>query len=124
MHGEHRGKQGDTREDGEDAQDKGLVDALGGLRRALSLAGEALEADPATLRLTDFPERRDPWEALLEDTLGDALNGAGLDSLLRLYSRVSRALAPLAAVEEQLRGDPRAYTLRAPEIGPVESPRF
>ena len=109
---------------GEDAQRVGLVDELGGLGRALALAGEAVGADPATLRLRDFPERRDPWEALFEDTLGDALGGAGLDAMLRTATRLSRALAPIAAVEERLRSDPRSYTLRAPDIRPGETAGF
>lgn len=109
---------------GEDAQGVGLVDELGGLNRAIALAAEAIDADPASLQLKELPERRDPWSALVEDTLGDALGDVGLTGFLRAASRLSQALAPLAALDERLRGDPRAQTLRAPDIGLGESRAF
>ncbi len=109
---------------GEDAQNVGLVDELGGLTRAIALAGEAVGADPADLQLRDFPERRDPWSALVEDTLGDALGGVGLDALVRAAGRISRALEPFAALDERLRSDPRSQNLRAPELGLGENRRF
>ena len=109
---------------GEAARDLGLVDELGGLRRALALAAEAIGAEPDELRLEDFPERRDPWDALLQDVLGGTLGGAKLAVLLDRLARLSETLGPLLAAQDQLTADPRAGMLRMQRIGTPESPAF
>ncbi len=109
---------------GEAARDLGLVDELGGMRRALALAAEAIGADPDEIRLEDFPERRDPWDALLQDMLGGTLDGARLVVLLDRVARLSDTLGPLLAAQDQLTADPRAGMLRMQRIGIEESPAF
>ncbi len=109
---------------GEAARDLGLVDELGGMRRALALAAEAIGADPDEIRLEDFPERRDPWDALLQDMLGGTLDGARLVVLLDRVARLSDTLGPLLAAQDQMTADPRAGMLRMQRIGIEESPAF
>ncbi len=109
---------------GQTARELGLVDELGGMRRALALTAEAIGADPEELQVKDFPERRDPWEALLQDTLGGALDGARLAVMLDQMARLSETLGPLLAVQDELTADPRAGALRMPRIGTGEPPVF
>jgi protease-4 len=102
---------------GRDAKEHGLVDALGGYATALDLAREAAGIAPeAPLELRVFPERRDPIEALIEDVLAGEMESPVITALARGLARVMRALAPLVEAMETLRADPRAATLRAPEL--------
>ena len=104
---------------GEDAVEAGLVDALGGYRKALGLAKEAagIPAD-ASVRLQAFPEERDPFSALLEDALGGEIENDSLRSMLRSFARVAQAVAPLVELVESLGADPRGQTL---STGPLPS---
>jgi protease-4 len=104
---------------GEDAVALGLVDELGGFRRAVELAAETADAAPDEVRLKRFPKARDPFEAVIEDTLGSALDSPGMRSLVRGLGRLARALAPLVEATEQLRADPRSRSLMAPELRPA-----
>lgn len=104
---------------GEDALALGLVDELGGFRRAVALAAEAANAAPDEVRLNRFPKTRDPFQVLIEDTLGSALDSPGLRSLVRGFSYLVRALAPVMEAAEQINADPRSRTLMAPEFKPA-----
>jgi protease-4 len=103
---------------GQDAKERGLVDALGGYATALDLAREAAGIAPeAPLELRVFPKRRDPIEALIEDALAGELESPAIKALARGLARVMRALAPLVEAMETLRADPREARLRAPALG-------
>ncbi len=104
---------------GEDALSLGLVDELGGFRRAVALAAEAAGAAPEEVRLKRFPAERDPFKALIEDTLGAAVNSPDPGALLRALSRLVRALEPLVEAAERLRADPRGRSLMTPEPRPA-----
>ncbi len=100
---------------GADAQKVGLVDALGGYRKALSLAKEAAGiAEETAVRLRPFPEPRDPFKALLEDALGGKIESPATLSLIRSLARLAQALAPLTEAAEMLSADPRGHSLQAP----------
>jgi protease-4 len=100
---------------GADAQEVGLVDALGGYRKALSLAKEAAGiAEETAVRLRPFPEPRDPFKALLEDALGGEIESPAALSMIRSFARLAQALAPLAEAAETLSADPRSHSLQAP----------
>ena len=105
---------------GADAQEAGLVDALGGYRTALSLAKEAagIAAEDA-VRLQPFPEQRDPFAAFFEDILGGEIDSPGTRALLRSLARVAGALAPLVQAAESVTADPRSHTLQSPHTIPV-----
>ncbi len=104
---------------GEDALALGLVDELGGLRRAVALAAESADAAPEQVRLKRFPKTRDPFQVLIEDTLGSALDGPGMRSLIRGFSYLVRALAPITEAAEEISADPRTRTLLAPKLKPA-----
>jgi len=100
---------------GADAKEAGLVDTLGGYRKALSLAKEAAGIAEATaVRLRPFPEPRDPFAALLEDALGGEIESPAALSMIRSFARLVQALAPLTEAAEMLSGDPRSHSLQAP----------
>ncbi len=100
---------------GADAREAGLVDELGGYRKALGLAKSAagLDADTA-VQLRPFPEPRDPFEALLEDVLGGKIESPATLSMIRSLARLAQALGPLAEAVELIGGDPRSHTLQSP----------
>ncbi|MEO3429087.1 signal peptide peptidase SppA [Pelagibius sp. CAU 1746] len=101
---------------GSDAKEAGLVDALGGYRKALNLAKEAAGIDAGTaVRLRPFPEPRDPFTALLEGALGGEIESPAALSLIRSFARLAQALAPLAETVELLNGDPRSHSLQIPD---------
>ncbi|WP_193369966.1 signal peptide peptidase SppA [Pelagibius marinus] len=100
---------------GADAKEAGLVDALGGYRKALSLAKEAAGiAEETAVRLRPFPEPRDPFAALLEDALGGGVESPAALSMIRSFARLAQALSPLVEAAELLDGDPRSHNLQAP----------
>ncbi|MGF1630731.1 MAG: signal peptide peptidase SppA [Kiloniellaceae bacterium] len=105
---------------GADAREAGLVDALGGYRRAIELAKDAagLPAD-RDVQLRPFPAARHPFAALLEDTLGGNIESPATLSLLRSLARVAEVLAPLVQAAESVGSDPRSHTLQAPVTVPV-----
>jgi protease-4 len=98
---------------GEDAQARGLVDALGGYATALALAREAAGIAPETaVQLRPYPRTRDPFEALFEDLLGVSARGPGVTALAGGLARLARALAPLVEVVERINADPRSQSLQ------------
>jgi protease IV len=106
---------------GADARDAGLVDELGGYRKALDLAKAAAGIPEETqVRLRHFPEQRAPYAALLEDLLGGDVESPAALSMLRSLARLAQALAPLVETLEQLRGDPRGQSLRAATGGALK----
>ena len=99
---------------GADAYQIGLVDALGGYRKAFDLAREAAGLEPdAPIRVRVFPEVRDPVQAFIEDALGDALEAPGMEAMARGLARVVRSLRQVAGIIERLDGDSRGTELRA-----------
>ncbi len=97
---------------GADALDVGLVDALGGYRKAFALAREAAGLDPeAPVQVRVFPEARDPVRAFLEDALGDVLGAPGMSTMVRGLARVVRALEPVARLFESLGSGSRGAEL-------------
>ncbi len=101
---------------GEDARDLGLVDELGGLKRAFELAAEAVGAPGERVRVKILPEPRDPVWALIEDTLGGQIEGNELRALLGDLRRLARLLAPLAEAMERLGSGSSGPRLEAPEL--------
>jgi len=98
---------------GADALDVGLVDALGGYRTAFALAREAAGLDrKASIQVRVFPEARDPVQAFLEDTLGDALEVPGIGALVRSLARIVQALDPAVTLLERLSASPPGAELR------------
>ena len=86
---------------GADALEIGLVDALGGYRTAFALAREAAGLDPeAPIQVRVFPESRDPFQAFIEDALGDALEAPGIRALVRGLTRLVQAIAPVVEALE------------------------
>lgn len=81
---------------GEDAKALGLVDELGGFPVALRLARQAagLPAD-AKIQLKEFPARKKPWQALLEE--GPDSSEPGAVALTRALD----ALQPMARFAKQ-----------------------
>ena len=104
---------------GEDARDLGLVDELGGLKRAFELAAEAAGAPGERVRVKILPEPRDPVRALIEDTLGRQIESNELSALLGDLRQLARLLAPLAEAMERLGGGSSGPRLEAPELRPV-----
>ncbi len=95
---------------GADALEVGLVDALGGYRKAFALAREAAGLPPdAPIQVRMFPEARDPLQALIEDTLGDTLELPGV----RALARAIKALNLATDILENLDGGSRGTELRA-----------
>lgn len=106
---------------GADAKAAGLVDELGGYRKALALAkGAAGLAEDTAVAVRPFPEARDPFAAFLEDAFGSEIDSPGLRALLRGLARVAQALAPLVQAAETLTGDPRSHALRSPGAVPLK----
>jgi len=104
---------------GADAKAAGLVDELGGYRKALSLAkGAAGIAEDDAVRLRPFPAERDPFAAFLEDALG-GIESPAMSALLRSLARITGALAPLVQAAETLTADPRSHALQSPQAVPV-----
>ncbi len=98
---------------GADALELGLVDALGGYRKAFALAREAAGLDPeAPIQVRVFPKERDPVKAFLEDALGGALEVPGIGALLRGLARLVQVLEPAVSLLEELNSDPRGAELR------------
>lgn len=95
---------------GEDAKALGLVDTLGGLRTAKTVAAEISGISPGeTVRFKVFPAARDPIEALFEQ----AMSGELRSPALRTLARAAQALAPLLRVMGTLTGQARGPVVRA-----------
>ena len=102
---------------GEDAQELGLVDALGGYREAIDLARAAAGvAEDQEVEIRRFPSVRDPWEALFEDAFGSAVESPAVRALARALAGLARTLAPVAQALDIVTADPRAQRLQAPEL--------
>jgi protease-4 len=100
---------------GADAKEAGLVDELGGYRKALGLAKSAAGlSEDAAVRLRPFPEPRDPFEALLQDALGGEIESPATLSMIRSLARLAQALGPLVEAVELIGGDPRSHALQSP----------
>ena len=84
---------------GEDALERGLVDALGGYEVALDLVREALELDAeANLDLQPFPRTRSPWDELF----GQGANSSEGQAALVVMGQVLESVRPLAQVAQRL----------------------
>jgi protease-4 len=98
---------------GADAKAAGLVDELGGYRRAIAIAKEVAGISNDTeVQLRSFPEARDPFAAFLEDALGGSIDSPAMRAMIRSLARVAQALGPLIETVERLSADPRSHTLR------------
>ncbi|MHA1599881.1 MAG: signal peptide peptidase SppA [Alphaproteobacteria bacterium] len=101
---------------GEDAKALGLVDALGGLRTAKTIAAEVSGIGPGEpVRFKVFPAERDPIEALLEQVMSGELRSPALHTL----ARAMQVLAPLLRTIESLTGGTSGPMLRAPDLRPA-----
>jgi protease-4 len=103
---------------GEEAQAKGLVDALGGYETALKLAKEAAKIPPdGPFKLVVFPREKSTAE-LIADRLFDLDHDEeGGSSSPSLIERSLTALGMLAAHIEALTGGPA--TLHMPPLGDI-----
>ena len=105
---------------GADAKAAGLVDELGGYRKAIDIAKEVAGISTDTqVRLRPFPAPRDTFSALLDFATGGEIDSPALRALLQNLTRLAQALAPLAEALETLGSDPRGQTLRAPLVAPA-----
>jgi protease-4 len=88
---------------GQDAFERGLVDALGGVETAVSLARTAAGIDPnASIDLKPWPEPEDPWEKLFEGS-----SKTPFASLARLEA----ALGTWLLLAEEMNREPRSTLL-------------
>ncbi len=89
---------------GEDALDNGLVDALGGLPKALQLAREAAEIpEDAPIRVKRFPRKKTAFEAFMDEgpfSSHDQLF-LSLGAVLERYRPALRAMEAVGALEDQ-----------------------
>ncbi|MEQ8356439.1 MAG: signal peptide peptidase SppA [Kiloniellaceae bacterium] len=105
---------------GADAKEAGLVDELGGYRKAIDIAKEVagIPSD-SEVQLRAFPERRDPFSAFFEDTLGGQIDSPAMLSVIRSLARLAQALAPLVETLETLGSDARSHTLQMAPLSPA-----
>ena len=104
---------------GEDALAAGLVDALGGYRKAVDVAREAAGiAEDAAIVLRRYPEERGLFSTLVEETTGRKIENPAMLSALRSLIRLADALAPLVEILEGLKTGPGSETLTT---GPLPS---
>jgi protease-4 len=101
---------------GEDAKQKGLVDALGGYREALRLAREAANIpEAAPVKLTVFPPQKDPAELLYDRFFNRDRDGedaaASSGALLPALGRAGPLLRQIGALFD----DPLVLTM--PPLG-------
>jgi protease-4 len=88
---------------GQDALERGLVDALGGVETAVGLARTAAGIDPnATIDLRPWPEPEDPWKKLFEN-----FSNAPFASL----ARIEAALGAWVQLAEEMNREPRSTLL-------------
>ncbi|HMB52308.1 MAG TPA: signal peptide peptidase SppA [Thermoanaerobaculia bacterium] len=101
---------------GVDALRLGLVDELGGLDRAISLAAvEAGAAEDASVRVREFPGRKSPFEAFFAEGPENSEEAAVRAAMLSVIERVRPAV--VAAERMGLTGeDPGALSMRPIEI--------
>ncbi len=96
---------------GAQAQQRGLVDRLGGLDTALAVAREAAHLPPdAPLELVPLPRPRSPLHELVRLLGGGAAAADGMAAAWRRLEPAARVLAPLAET-------PGSRTLRMPPTG-------
>ncbi len=68
---------------GNDALNLGLVDELGGIKRAVELA--VAEAGIENYRIIEYPKRKDPFQQLLEELTGSGNSEARIKSMMGRY---------------------------------------
>ncbi len=102
---------------GEDAREVGLVDELGGLKRALALAAEAAGAPGERAKVKILPEPRDPFKALMEDILSGQVEAMRLRALVAELGRLATVFRPLLNALEGADGSLRDPLLPAPDLG-------
>jgi protease-4 len=99
---------------GADALDAGLVDALGGYRKAFALAREAAGLDPeAPIQVRVFPEARDPVQAFIEDAFGDTIEVPGMGAFARGLATIVQAAGAVTEVLSVFKPAQRGMELRA-----------
>jgi protease IV len=86
---------------GRQALERGLVDELGGLDRAVAAAAERAAVDPAAMRLVSYPERRGFMDQLLEE-LTNPDPDAGQAAALLPGPALARELATARLLERVL----------------------
>lgn len=96
---------------GADAEQRGLVDELGGLKAAIAGAKELAEI-PADqqVRVVDRPERQDPLRRLIEGALQGRIESPAAQAL----GRIARGLQPLVDVIGVLEGQRAERRLESP----------
>lgn len=79
---------------GIDALELGLVDELGGLKRAIEIAAEMAEIEDYAIK--NLPKRKDPFQAFLEDLTGETSTAilrwqlGGDEALLRQFKAINQ----------------------------------
>lgn len=101
---------------GEDARELGLVDELGGLKRALALAAEAAGAPGQRVKVKVLPEPRDPFEALMEDLFSGQVETMRLRALVADLGRLAAVFKPLLNALDGVEGSLRDPLLAAPGL--------
>ncbi len=98
---------------GADARAMGLVDTLGGFRKAVAVAKELAGIAPETqVRRVVFPEPTDP----LREFLGKALRGEIESPAARTLAELTRTLRPVVDLVEVLEGTSGGRRLEAPAV--------
>jgi len=104
---------------GADAVEAGLVDELGGYRKAIEIAKEIAGIPTGTqVRLRPFPEPVDPFSALAEYALGHEIESPATESMVNSFARLAQVLAPLVEAVEYLDRDPRSRALQLAPLAP------
>ncbi|MBM3226585.1 MAG: signal peptide peptidase SppA [Candidatus Tectomicrobia bacterium] len=104
---------------GEDAKERGLVDALGGFPLAMQLIREAIgrPAD-APLHLKVFPEHASPWEAVLARLLGEGDESSEAAEIRTGIPRTLRLLRPVLHLAHTLGLTEQPEVLTMPTLRP------
>jgi protease-4 len=102
---------------GEDAKERGLVDALGGFPTALRLTREAIGLPAESpVRLKLFPERLSPLETLAERLFGDDVESSEAAATVGLLSGTLRLVRPVLQMTHALGLTARPGVLTMPEV--------
>jgi protease-4 len=95
----------------------GLVDELGGYRKALQVVREAAQLPPdAELRLRVYPRPKSTWEYLLEHGIVRSSDSA----VASAFVQTMRKVEPIVALARRLGLIPSNGVLTMPEMAPFQ----
>jgi protease-4 len=104
---------------GEDAKERGLVDALGGFPVAMRLIREAIGRPvESPLHLKVFPEHISPWETVLARLLGEGDESSEAAETRAVLTRTLQLLRPVLQLARTLGMTAQPEVLTMPAIRP------